>query len=550
MLHRRGRPGELEGQPGFGLHHAADMTDRGHDLFGVVLRKGGRLHRSIQLGQDLKLPGGGRPVEAHLALEAQRGDAGGQPARGGALVRIAGDVLAQARQLFGLAQDGLAGHDIGLDEVGGDQALGPFGEGGLDLVQRQQPPGRGGQRHGERAQDVDLAGRIGGTQAALSHQFAQHHTSERRGEDRVLPGLDPGPQPGRRTVDRRHQKGHTRIVTDQHLDLARRDHPHHGGQAAALVQRGPQDFRQVGPRAQLLAQDLFDRDHHHGARRALARRPIGQVHQPVETRPRPAGAGQRAGDDPAHDEGAIRRTRQLLGHIGQRPVGQVGEGSLAPGGHHPFHRLPDELLIVTDQLMRGLTRGLALGNDDLLDRVLQFDAGRLELFDQIRPVQKLEDGDAVAPEPVLQHPSDQLAGMRCVEVLRAQAVRALFVGVDEALLRRFRHALGQDGVAAELHRVRIQRLLGDPHRHGVLVLQDFLGSIDGVLALFGRQHQRPRRGRRLADIELVVDRSGHRVAFCGLGRRLGPKALSSRFANEIWRWGDCGRKVTVIAGER
>lgn len=385
------------------------------------------------------------------------------------------------------------------------------------------------QGHGQGAQDVDLSRRIGRAQPARPHQFAQNHPGQGCGQDRIFPRLQPRAQPGRRSLQRGHQKGDARIAADQHLDLVRGHHAHDGGQAAALVQGRAQNLRQPGPHAQKLAQDLFDRDHDHGPGRPRRRGPVGQVHQPFQTRARALRPHQGPGDDPAHDEGPVRNAGQPFGHIGQRAMGQVGKGVPAPGRHDPFHRLFGQFLIVTDQFVRGLAGVLALGNGDLLDRVLDLDAGRLQQFDQVRPVQQLKGGDAIAHQPILQHPADQVARMGRIEVVRSDAVGAFVVRGNQPLPGRLGRASGQDGDAVELHGLAIQGFLGHPDGHRLFLAQDFLGRVDGVLALFGRQHQRPGGRSRLADIDFVVDGTGHALAFLRSGPGSWIKGFKVRF---------------------
>ena len=61
------------------------------------------------------------------------------------------------------------------------------------------------------------------------------------------------------------------------------------------------------------------------------------------------------------------------------------------------------------------------------------------------------------------------------------------------LARRFGHALGEQRQAVELHGLRVEHLLGDPHRDRPLVGQELLGELRRLGAALARLLERPRR---------------------------------------------------------
>jgi hypothetical protein len=54
---------------------------------------------------------------------------------------------------------------------------------------------------------------------------------------------------------------------------------------------------------------------------------------------------------------------------------------------------------------------LGFRDGDLLHRVLDLDARGVQFLHEVRPVQQLEGGDALALQPAVQQPPDPLTGM-------------------------------------------------------------------------------------------------------------------------------------------
>ena len=101
---RRSRLGadDLGDQMGVGLQIGADRADGVHDLGLVVIGQMRGLNRALkpgQRGQLVRGAGAARDGLTDLGFETKRADTGAEPARGGALIGPAGDVLAQAGQL-------------------------------------------------------------------------------------------------------------------------------------------------------------------------------------------------------------------------------------------------------------------------------------------------------------------------------------------------------------------------------------------------------------------------------------------------------------------
>ncbi len=145
-----------------------------------------------------------------------------------------------------------------------------------------------------------------------------------------------------------------------------------------------------------------------------------------------------------------------------------------------------------DDLVHADAGGLGLGHGDLLHGVLQFDARGFQFLDQVGPVQQLEGRGALAVQPFLKQAADALARMHGVEVGRAGAQRPLLHHIGFAL-GLFGDALGQDGDRVVLAGLRIQRLLGHPHRGEPAALEQFLGRLDRALAKLGGGFEIERR---------------------------------------------------------
>ena len=243
--------------------------------------------------------------------------------------------------------------------------------------------------------------------------------------------------------------------------------------------------------------------------RTVFRSAVGEVHQPVEARTAATETLQGAAHDPAHDEGAVRLAGHALGDIGDRTVFETREEIAPPGEDDALEGLIRQFLVVAHQIMDRLAHVLAFRDGDLLDGVLKLDARGFQLFGQIGAVQQFEGGDAVARQPVLQHPADRLAGMGGVEILRGRTTRAGLVLGHDPLPLDLGRAARQHGYAVELHGVRVERLLGHAHGGGAIVGEHVLGGLDGMGAVLRRHLEAPGGGRRLADIDFVVDGAGH-----------------------------------------
>ncbi len=315
-------------------------------------------------------------------------------------------------------------------------------------------------------------------------------------------------QPRGRSVDGRHHQVQARVQLQQAVHLVRRHHPHDGGQIGALVQGRAQHRVQVLAQGQHLGDDLLDRHHDQGARRAVRRGGVHQVHQGRQTRPRALLVGEGAGDHPAHAKGPVRRAAEPMGQVGDGAIPKGREQAVAPGLAQPHDRLFGQLVIVADQGVDVLAGRLAFGNGDLLDGVLKLDPRRLQPLGHVGAVQQFEGGDALAPQPVLQHPADQGAGVGGIEFGRAGAGRAMR-RIGRLLPERFGRAQRQYGDGGELHRLGVQRLFGDARGDGESVAQLVLGRLDGLFAVFGGDQQGPGRRGGLADIDFVMDRTGH-----------------------------------------
>ena len=250
-------------------------------------------------------------------------------------------------------------------------------------------------------------------------------------------------------------------------------------------------------------------------RGAVQRRAFRQIHQSVEARSAAAQARQGAAHDPAHDEGAVRLAGHTMGDVGDRTVFEVGEEVAPPGRNDALQGLVRQFLIVAHQIMDRLAHVLALGHGDLLDGVLKLDARGFQPFGQVGAVQQLEGGDAVAPQPVLQHPADHLAGMRGVEVLRRRAARSGLILGHDPLALELGSPARQHGHAVEFHGVRVERLLGHAHGGGAVVGEHVLGGLDGLGAVLRRHLEAPGGWRGLANVDFVVDWASHgTLVFC------------------------------------
>ena len=178
-----------------------------------------------------------------------------------------------------------------------------------------------------------------------------------------------------------------------------------------------------GPGAEDLGQRRLEHVEGERAGGGLARRLVGQIEQPVDLAA-PAGAGaHRPGDAAAQQILLIGMADQPLGRGGEALGLEVGKAALALVAHHPVDGGLHQLLEVADDVVHGLAARLRLRDGDLLDGVLQLQPGRLQLFDQVGPMQELERRRAVARQPAFQQPPDPIAGVQGIEVVRADAER-------------------------------------------------------------------------------------------------------------------------------
>jgi len=161
--------------------------------------------------------------------------------------------------------------------------------------------------------------------------------------------------------------------------------------------------------------------------------------------------------------------------------------------------------------------GLGLGHGDLLDGVLQFDAGGFQLFNEVGPVQQFEGRRLLAHQPAVQQPADPLAGMDRIEVLRGHAERVvplrLLLGLDVV-----GEAEGLDVDAAILVGLEVHRLLGHPRGRHPALSDELLGHGQGLGAVLRGHFERPPGGGRLLDENFVM----HFGAFHP-GRSPGPR---------------------------
>ena len=141
--------------------------------------------------------------------------------------------------------------------------------------------------------------------------------------------------------------------------------------------------------------------------------------------------------------------------------------------------------------------------------MLEFKARRLELFGQVRAVKQLERGHALTLQPIFQNTPDRLARQGLVQIRRCQAAWAVLILRHQTLPLDLRCPLGQQGQAVELHRVGVQRFLGHANSGRAIIPQQFLGGLDRHSPFFSRHLEGPGCRSGLADIDLVVNRTGH-----------------------------------------
>ena len=398
----------------------------------------------------------------------------------------------------------------------------------MHLFRGQQSPGGHGQGRRQAAQDVDLAGGIAGAQTAWAHQLPQDHPGQGGREQWKLTGLQPGAETRGGAINGRYLQRQAGTLRGQGLDLARRHHPDHGGQRSALVEGRSQYIGHKGPEPDHLAQQLFDLHHDHGMGRALRRCLVRQVHQPVEAGASTAHILQGTANNPGHDEGPLRLAGHPVGDISDRTILKAREQVATPGDDEAFEGLVGQFLVVANELMDRLSPVLALGHGDFLDGMLKLDTRGFQLFGQIRAVQQFESRNALACQPVLQHPADRLARLGGVEILRRRAARPGRLSGYAPLASDLGCPARQHGHAVEQHGVQVEGFPGHTDSDSTVVSQYILGGPHGHGAVLCRHVEAPGCRRGLADIEFVVDGADHQDTHT-VNLQHGTKALSLRF---------------------
>jgi hypothetical protein len=266
---RRVGAGEGRGELGLVLDQAADAADAQLERIAILLHQAAAAGGALQDGQGGEARAGRIVAHQGFALEAQRGDGGRKPARGLALVGRADDVLGQPDQGLGLFPRRTSRREVGFDEVVGQHHPGAGGEGGLDVFQRQELAGGGGQRHGQAAQDDDLALGVARTQAPGTVEFAQD-TFAQGGAQVGEAALG---QPARQALggrrQGRHDLGHRRFDADQHVDGAGGGEPRERREIAAEIEILAQQVVEASLGADDLGQRRLDDAERQGAGRLV-----------------------------------------------------------------------------------------------------------------------------------------------------------------------------------------------------------------------------------------------------------------------------------------
>jgi hypothetical protein len=220
-------------------------------------------------------------------------------------------------------------------------------------------------------------------------------------------------------------------------------------------------------------------------------------------------ADERSGEGPAHDECPVGGTGEAVGELGQRPVGEVPEQAFPAGPDDLLQGPVGQVLVVTDDLVDRLAADLAVGHGDALDGVLQLHAGGLEPFGQVGAVEQLEGRDRLAAQPLLQHLGQHVAGVRGVEIVRGEAARRHLPRGSRLVARGLGVTAGHDDRAVEAHRSRIQGLPGHLDAYRAPVGQQLPGRLDRLLLAVAGLDEVPARQCGLAEIDLVVNLTGH-----------------------------------------
>ena len=277
----------------------------------------------------------------------------------------------------------------------------------------------------------------------------------------------------------------------------------HGRQPHAQLQVLAEQALEARRGAEDFGQGLFDGLQGQAPGRTGDRRGVGQVEQ----------AGDLVGPVPGRRDGGRHAGAQQIGALGLAgdPFGGGGEAFLVHVGQaattgvaqQALDRPAHQGLEGAHDLMHAQPAGLGLGHGDLLNGVLQFDAGGFQLLDQVGPVQQFEGRRLLAHQPAVQQPADPLTGVDGIEVLRGHAERIvplrLLLGLDVV-----RQAEGLDVDAAILVGLEIHRLLGDAGGRHPALGDQLLGHGQGLGAVLRRHLQRPPGGGRLFDENLVM----------------------------------------------
>ena len=221
-----------------------------------------------------------------------------------------------------------------------------------------------------------------------------------------------GPWSGGRGV------GEAGVGADHDLDRLPRGQPGQGREAAAEVEFRPQQVGQATREPSISRQRLLQHVEGQGPR-PPSRRDLGEVEQPATSRARSVALARSAATAAAQQVLPVGIVTQPDAAAAKVSCRQVGKDVLAAVLQQPLDRALDQLLEVADHLVDRDAAGLGLGNGDLLQGVLDLDAGGVELLDQVGPVQQLERRDLLRAKPAVQQPADPLAGVDGVEVRRA-----------------------------------------------------------------------------------------------------------------------------------
>ena len=173
-----------------------------------------------------------------------------------------------------------------------------------------------------------------------------------------------------------------------------------------------------------------------------------------------------------------------------------------------------QLLERTDDLVDADPPGLGLGYGDLLDGVLQLDAGCFQLLDEIGPVQEFERRRPLSGQPVVQQPADPLTGVTGIEVGRTDTERGVVFG-RLLLLGPLGRTLVQDRDGGELAGLLVKDFLAHPDRGDAALRELLLGGSQRARTILGRHVQGPSGPGLASHEDLVVDLSPHDAVMPG-----------------------------------